>query len=78
MDTTVHCRIPNSPPLIPIQSQTNPVHAHPSSFTEIISLILTSHLRLGIPRDIFLSRLPTKILDAFLYSTIKWHSNLSI
>jgi len=66
MDTAVHCLIPNSPPCTPIQSQTNPVHDHPSNFTENFFLILTSQLRLGIPRDIFLSRLPTKTLDAFL------------
>ena len=40
MDKIAHCRIHNSPPLIPIQSQANPVHTHPSNFTEIFFLIV--------------------------------------
>jgi hypothetical protein len=44
----VHYRILKSPPPVPILGQLNPVHApHPTSWRSI--LILSSHLRLGLP-----------------------------
>jgi hypothetical protein len=39
----VHYHIHNSPPPVPIQSQLNPVHAHPSRFPKIyFNIILPS------------------------------------
>jgi hypothetical protein len=64
----VHYRIHKSPPPVPIPSQLNPVHAlpHPTSWRSI--LILSSHLRLGLPSGRLPSDLPTKILYAPLFS----------
>jgi hypothetical protein len=58
----VHYRIHNNLPPVPILSQLNPVHANPTSWTYI--LILSSHLRLGLPSGRLPSGLPTKILYA--------------
>jgi hypothetical protein len=69
----VDYRIYNSPPPVPILSQLNPVHAlppppHPTFWRSI--LILSSHLRMGLPSSLLPSRLPTKILHAALPSPI--------
>ena len=57
----VHDRIHNSPPPVPNLSQFNPVHAsHPISWRPI--LVLSSHLRQGLPSDPRPSGLPTKSL----------------
>jgi len=51
-------------------SQINPVHApHLTSTRSII--ILSSHLRLGLPSGLFPSRLPTKTLYARFLSPIR-------
>jgi len=50
-------------PLVSNLSQTNPVHTFPLYFVKS-NLILTSHLRLELPKGL----LPTKILYAFLIS----------
>jgi hypothetical protein len=48
----VHYRIYNSRPPVPILSHNNPFHApHPISLTTI--LILSSHLYVGLPSDLF-------------------------
>jgi hypothetical protein len=66
----VHYRTHNSPPPVPILSHINPVHApHPTSWRSI--LILSSHLRLGLPSGLLPSGLPTKILYAPLPSPIR-------
>jgi hypothetical protein len=56
----------------PIQS-TSP---HPTSSRSI--LILSTHLRLGLPSGRFPSRFPTNNLDAFLFSPIRatWPTHL--
>ena len=62
----VHYRIHNSPPLITILSQINPVHTpHPAAWRP--TLILFSHLRQGFPNSIFP---PTKTLYAPLFLPI--------
>jgi hypothetical protein len=59
-NTKVHYRIHNSPPPVPILNHINSVHAplHPTSWISI--LILSSHLRLGLPIGLLPSGLPTK------------------
>ena len=56
-----HYRIYKCPPPVPVFSQFNPVHAaHPTSWRYI--WLLSSHLGLGLPSDLFLSGFPTKTL----------------
>jgi len=58
------------PPLVPILSQTNPVHTlTPYSLSTI--LLLPLHLRLVLPNGLFFSHFPTKILYVFLISTTR-------
>jgi len=48
----VHYRIHKCPPTVPILSQLDPVHTpHPTSWRSI--LILSFHLRLGLPSGLF-------------------------
>ena len=57
----VHYRVYKSPPPDPFLSNINPVHApHPTSWRSI--LILSSHLRLGLPSGLLPSDFPTKTL----------------
>jgi hypothetical protein len=74
-----HYRFHKSPPPVPILSHLNPVHAHPSRSRRSI-LILSSHLRLGLPSGRLPSGLPsgrlpsglpTKILYGALFSPIR-------
>jgi hypothetical protein len=65
----VHYRIHKSLPLVPILSQIDPVHTTPSHLSQI--LILSTHLRLGLPSGLFLSGFPTNILYAFIFSPIR-------
>ena len=64
----VHYRTHKRPPPVPILSQPNPVHI-PTSWRSI--LILSTHLRLGLPSGLFPSGFPTKTLYAPLSSPIR-------
>ena len=57
----VHYRTHKRPPPVRILSQLHPVPTTPSHFLKII-LILSSHLRLGLPNGLFPTGFPTKTL----------------
>jgi hypothetical protein len=56
----VHYRAQKIPPLVPILSQTDPVHTIPSYLISII--IWSTHLHLSLPSGLFPSCFPTNIL----------------
>jgi len=60
-DTKFHYRIHKCPPHFPILSQLDPPKT-PHSTTWRSILILSSHLRLGLPSGLFPSSFPTKIM----------------
>jgi hypothetical protein len=62
----IQYHVHESPPLIPILSQINPIHTITFYLRSI--LILSTHLHLGLPSCVFPSGFPTKILHAFLFS----------
>jgi hypothetical protein len=55
-----HYRVYKSQTLVPIPSQMNPFHNFAASFSKI-DLILSSRLRLGLPRVLVPSGLPTEV-----------------
>jgi hypothetical protein len=61
-NSKVHHHVHRTLPLVPIQSQINPVHTIPSYRRSI--LILSTHLHLGLPSGLFPSGFSTKILYA--------------
>jgi hypothetical protein len=61
----VHHRVRKSPLLVTILSQFDPVPTIPSYLSKI-HLILSTHLRLGLPIGLFPSGFPTNILYAFI------------
>jgi len=65
-----HRRVHKRPPPVPILCQINPVHI-PTSLSWRFSLILSSHLRLGLPSGLFPSGFPTKTLYTTLLSPIR-------
>ena len=66
----VHCRIHKCPPPVPIlRSSIQSIRPHPTSWRTI--LILSSHLRLGLPSGLFPSGFPTKTLYTPLLSPIR-------
>jgi len=66
----VHYRIHKCPPPIPILSQLDSVHTPTSTFWRSI-LILSSHLRLGLPSGLFPSGLPAITVYKTLLSHIR-------
>ena len=66
----VHFRIHKCPPSVPILSQLDPVHTpHPTSWRSI--LILSPHLRPGLPSGLFPSGFSTKTLYTPLLSPVR-------
>ena len=74
----VHYRTHKRPPSVPILGQPNPVHIPTSHLLEIYILILSTHLRLGLPSGLLPSGFPTKTLYTLLSSPIRatWPAHL--
>jgi hypothetical protein len=66
----IHYRAHKSQPPVPILSLMNPIHTLQPVYLRSI-LILSSHLRLGLPSGLFPSPFPTKSLYAFLISRMR-------
>jgi hypothetical protein len=60
------------PPLVPVLRPINPVYSAPSYLRS--TLILFTHLRLGLPSGPFASGFPTKILYEFLFTPFVLHT----
>jgi hypothetical protein len=68
----VHCSVQKSPPPVPILSHINPIHTIPSYLRS--TLILSTHIRLGLPRGLFPFCFPNNFLYAFLSSPFVLHA----
>jgi hypothetical protein len=67
-----------SPPLVPVLSQINPVNTTPHNTVSPTSiLILSIHVRLSLPSDLFPSGFATNNLHAFLFFPFVLHALLS-
>jgi hypothetical protein len=73
LNPRVHYRTHTCPPPVSILSQPNPVHS-PTSYFVKIHLILSSHLRLGLPSGLFPSGLLTKTIYTPLSSPSALHA----
>jgi hypothetical protein len=69
LNPKVHYHVHKSPPLVPILTQIEPVHTIPFSLRSI--LLMSTHLRLGLPISLFPSSFPTNNLYAFFFSPIR-------
>jgi hypothetical protein len=69
LNPKVHYHIHNCPPPVSILSQPNPLHTPHQTFWRS-TLILSSHLRLGLPSGLVPSGFPTKTLYTPLSFTI--------
>jgi hypothetical protein len=69
----VQHRVHKSPPQVPILSHINPIHTISSVSLRSI-LILSTHLRLGLPSGPFPTDFPTNILYEFLFSPFVLHA----
>ena len=68
----VHYRTHKRPPPVPILGQPSPIQStYPHSTSWRYILILSTHLRLGLPSGLFPSGFPTKTLYAPLFSPIR-------
>jgi hypothetical protein len=68
-----HYRVHKISPLVPILSQINPIISfHPISLRSI--LILSAHLRFGLPTGLYPSGFPTNNLYEFLFSPFVLHA----
>jgi hypothetical protein len=66
-------RLHKSSPMVPLLNPINLVHTTPSYLSKYI-LILSSHLRPGVPSGLSPSGFPTNILYAFLFSPFVLHA----
>ena len=64
-----NAKVHKGSPIIPILSRINPIPRIDSYFFKVI-LILSSHLRLDLPKGLFRVGLPVKILKDLLPSSI--------
>ena len=67
----VHYRTHKRPPPVSIMGQPNPVHIYPHPTSWSSNLILSTHLRLGLPSGFFPSGFPSKTLYTPLSSPIR-------
>ena len=76
----VECSIQKGSPIISMLNRINPISLINANFFKISILILSSHLRLGLPKGLFPVVLPVQILKAFLpYSIlITWSAHLNL
>jgi hypothetical protein len=75
MEPEIYYRAKKGSTLVPILNQINPVHSYPIFLK--FDLILSSHLRLGIPSGLFPSWFRSKNFYSFLFSPIRTALSIS-
>ena len=76
-NTEVQCRIHKGSPIIPILSRINPIpRMIPIPLRSIV--ILSSHLRLGLPKSLFPAGLPITIFKTPSYILATWPAHLNL